>query len=351
MAVEELLEVVVPPKHPVDGGNVTRWREVERQLGTRLPLDLFDFATRYGSGRFAQPFDLEVLNPFAVGYPTRIHGLCGLIRSQRWLPDRPGIPYGVFPDQPGWLPWGFSDGDFFCWVTEGEPTAWPLLLISDHGRSFQQLQLPMTSFLARLFTKQLQPFFVVRNQITFRQPARFVASRPPEYQPSPAVPHLPTGFADGLSTRCVCPWDGEWLPPDALGRPTGARVVIGPGSYSRNWNGFAPEAFTVYPAWWHELPHPRRRWRRGQLLGWQLGGPAGTALYNLIPLTWRAQTLIWDLEGAIAAEVTLGARVIYSVSATYEGTNHHPSRVTLESARLAPRPESGRMGPLSIDNT
>lgn len=349
MAIEELLRVVAPPRDPLATGDMVRWAEVERMLGTRLPQDYRDFATRYGSGRFLRPFDLAVLNPFSASYPACLRELSDLLRDRRGLPDQHNIPYGVFPDRPGWLLWGVSDGDSFCWVTEGEPDAWPVLIISDRT-SFQQLQMPMTTFLTRLFSEQLQLFFVIHGGITFHQPPRFVASRPPEHlatgSPQPPAPVWGPG-----ANRPPCPWEGEWFPPDELGRPTGARVVMGPGTGNSRWNGFAAETFTVYPAWWHELPAPRHRWRRGLLLGWRLGGPAGTALHNLVPLTWKAQTILWAQEGGVALAVFSGARMSYSVRTTYEGTNRYPSGVTLEYRFLPGFPGSGGAGPLTIDNT
>src|SRR5262249_24601000 len=128
MAIEELMRVVAPPERPVDIGDAVKWAEVEQLLGTRLPRDLYDFATHYGSGRIARPLDVGVLNPFAASYPDSLRALSRHLRDRRGLPDRRAMPYGVFPDQPGWLIWGTSDSDRFCWVTEGEPDAWPLLL-------------------------------------------------------------------------------------------------------------------------------------------------------------------------------------------------------------------------------
>ena len=131
MAIEELLRVVAPPEHPLETGIAAQWEEVERLLGTRLPRDLYDFATHYGSGIFVCPLGLWILNPFAPWYQDQLQGCSEPLRAYRGLPARYGTPYGVFPDRPGWLLWGkTSNGDSLCWVTEGEPEAWPLLLIS-----------------------------------------------------------------------------------------------------------------------------------------------------------------------------------------------------------------------------
>jgi hypothetical protein len=350
MAIEELARVVVPPKYAVETGNTERWAEIERILGRQLPKDYYDFAMRYGSGRFQRPFDLEVFNPFSESYPDRLCGLSRMLRDERGLSDRVGIPYGVYPDQPGWLLWGTSDGDTFCWITEGNPDAWPILLISDRNRSFQQLRMSMTSFLARVFTGELRPFVVVRGRIRLHQPGQFVASRTSGAFPPMATSSRPATLADALVARPHCPWEGDWLPPDALGRPTGAQVVMGPGSRTSLWNGLAAAEFTAYPAWWPALPEPWRRWRRGQLLGWRLGGPAGAALHNMIPLTWRAQSTLWAIEGGVAMSVLLGARMTYKVQAMYEGANHYPSQVAMEYQALPGSPCSLNLQTRSVLN-
>jgi hypothetical protein len=249
MAIEELLRLVPPPEHPVETGDAARWEEVERLLGTRLPQDYRDFATHYGSGLFVNFLGLWVLNPFAPSYLEQLRYYSDFLRTQRGLPERYGVPYGVFPDQPGWLLWGgTTNGDDLCWVTEGEPEAWPLLLISDYCRQFQQLRMPMTTFLAGLLTGSVQAFFAIQGGLTVGQPARFISRGHPQPAPAAEKPAAVSGW-DKEADRFRCPWEGEWFPPDELGRPTGARVVLGPGRQDSRWNGFAADGFTVYPEW------------------------------------------------------------------------------------------------------
>jgi hypothetical protein len=215
---------------------------------------------------------------------------------------------------------------------------------------FQQVQMPMTSFLAGLLTGSVQAFFAIQGGLKVGQPAQFLpCSRP---QPSPAAGG-PSAVSvwDKEADRFRCPWEGEWFPPDELGRPTGAWVVLGPGRRDYYWNGFAAEGFTVYPDWWHELPQPRRRWQRGQLLGWRLGGPAGTALHNMIPLTRRAQTTLWAFERSVGVSVSLGSRKVCTVRATYEGTNRHPSTVRFQAEYVPGFPAGSGVFDRSIDNT
>jgi hypothetical protein len=179
MAITDLLAVVPAPKEPVRAGPGEHWPTLRQTLGIALPDDYRDFGLRYGSGCFDDPGRLLVYvwNPFSPDYVQTVQRCCDELRSDRLdLPKERNIPYGVFPHQPGWLPWGNDiDGGLLCWLTEGEPDAWPIILLSPERTSFQQLHLPLTTFLARAFTRQIRT--ILWNDPVFfsgPQPIRFV---------------------------------------------------------------------------------------------------------------------------------------------------------------------------------
>jgi hypothetical protein len=162
MAIEELLRVVSPPDQPLEKGDAEAWTKVQQTLGTPLPSDYRDFGIHYGTGYFDDPGRLiiDVWNPFSPGYHEQLAGVCDSLRLELGLRSDTNVPYGVFPDQPGWLPWGHDmDGNFLCWLTEGEPEAWPIILLTPVRDSFQQLKLSLTTFLAGAFSRQLQLMF------------------------------------------------------------------------------------------------------------------------------------------------------------------------------------------------
>lgn len=181
MAISELTDVAPPPRRPKDKGNSRQWAGVQRVLGTPLPDDYRDFAIRYGSGCFTDPgrLLLYVWNPFSAHYSRLLSDACSELRNDRVIPDDVNVPYGVFPNQPGWLPWGNDmDGNFLCWLTEGQPDHWPIILLSPTRAGFQQLQLPLTTFLAKAFTRQLQ--LILWDHLDFfrdPQAIRFVPER------------------------------------------------------------------------------------------------------------------------------------------------------------------------------
>ena len=334
MAIDELLRVIPPPAPLTEPGDPVRWEKLQEQLGTQLPRDYGDFGMLYGSGTFA--VGLRVWNPFGAGFLTGLATRCRGLREERGLLGRRGVAYGVFPDQPGWLPFGDDElGSLLCWVTEGEPDDWPILLMDRNRRSFQQARLPLAAFLARLSEGRLP------NVLGFGP------AEDNEFPSASFVPDEPRplagrdreevqGYAAALAAdrvgQGIVPPQVEWLGPDRLGRPTGVRTVLAPGFESG-----PREVFTVYPEWWGQLPAPRRRWVRHHLLGWRLGGPGKEALHNLVPLTQEAHYSMCLHEAALADEVR-DEGLVYTVRLIYEGEERYPRQFIAEGK---PYPGSG----------
>lgn len=180
MSVEELLSVAPSPAVPVETGPIDLWEDVERQLGTALPDDYRDFTLRYGSGYFDDFGRLLIFvrNPFTIDYLPDLERSCDELRSDRNdLRREPNVPYGVFPHQPGWLPWGSDiDGNLMCWLTEGKPNEWPVILLSGERTSFQQLPVSMTTFLARSFVRRMP-------SILWSDPSFFASPEPIRFVP------------------------------------------------------------------------------------------------------------------------------------------------------------------------
>ena len=66
MAIEELCEIIEPPKFPLDAKRPRSWKAVERRLSTPLPHDWRDFALTFGTGSFVSVEHgilFQVINP------------------------------------------------------------------------------------------------------------------------------------------------------------------------------------------------------------------------------------------------------------------------------------------------
>jgi len=122
-ALAKLVAVMPPPKRPLySDGN---WEAVEKAIGLLLPADYKAFIETYGSGMVNGCLDIQ--SPLRPGEDIR----------QWWtiwaelysdIAEYIQIPYPVFPQPEGLLPFGtLGDVDFLNWLTIGEPDHWPFV--------------------------------------------------------------------------------------------------------------------------------------------------------------------------------------------------------------------------------
>lgn len=157
MSLDRLRKLAPPPEKPVETGAPDAWGEVERTVGTPLPADFKAFTDLYGSGTF-DGF-LYLFNPFTAGQDGNLlheRGavLDGYVTSRNKFPDRYPLP--PFPEPGGVLPAGRTDnGDELYWVTEGEPDAWPVMVLGARGAKQETHRTTITGFLADLLSGKL----------------------------------------------------------------------------------------------------------------------------------------------------------------------------------------------------
>ncbi len=154
MAIAELLSVVAPPSQPVENGPHERWPVIERAVGTLLPTDLRDYGLAYGSGWLVN-LRLYILNPFAIDAPCALASYQDCMRYVRRVE---GVDYKhpIFPEPGGLLCWG-SDAQsaHMCWLTVGPPDKWPVLIWDCYDSTFTRFDMPLTSFVAKIITRQI----------------------------------------------------------------------------------------------------------------------------------------------------------------------------------------------------
>ncbi len=181
VSIAELAGVVAPPARPKETGDLRTWRAIEQELGTALPPDYRDFAMTYGSGTFCDPGRLcvSIMNPFSPDYKKHFFSerqtlllTQGSSRAEDWA-------YDAFPESPGLFPLGSDDnGCTLLWLTEGQPDGWPIVLQPSRSTYLERVDLSMTTFLARAFSKQLTcciwsapEFFSGPRRVKFAQEA------------------------------------------------------------------------------------------------------------------------------------------------------------------------------------
>jgi len=157
MSLSQLKLLVRPPLRPFEMGSLEDWPAVEQKLGIALPAEYRDFILTYGTGRFASFY--LVYNPFSVCKWLNLHQqveqLCQQEREfKKEFPS--AIPYKLFPDRPGLLPWaGDENGNYYYWLTEGPPDSWLVISQEGRGEGFREYGRCMTDFFCDVFTGKI----------------------------------------------------------------------------------------------------------------------------------------------------------------------------------------------------
>lgn len=153
MTIERLIRVIPPPPEPFEAFNGP-WEPVETALGTALPHDYKDFCRLYGSGYFMQFLGVSVpgsQNP-NVRLEPHVRAICDTFF------DRAELPYSLWPDPGGLIPFGQTDnGDFLFWLPRGEPANWGVVVWDRGLAGFEVFDCDLTDFLAGLATGEILP--------------------------------------------------------------------------------------------------------------------------------------------------------------------------------------------------
>jgi hypothetical protein len=143
MAIEDLTAVIAPPENPRD--TTGDWGRAESGLGIRYPADFRALIRTYGTGEFLN--GLLVYNPLNAWCAGEIPKQLKKLRTMR---DAMELPIVIHPESPGLFLWGHDvNGNDFCWLTDGPPDRWPVVLLG-HNYEDQPLRADeaVTTFLA-----------------------------------------------------------------------------------------------------------------------------------------------------------------------------------------------------------
>jgi uncharacterized protein (TIGR02996 family) len=169
--MEELRAILSPPRRPTNAEG--DWSAIEASLGLRLPADYKSFISTYGSGSIGS---IEIESPLGLQTDMRSWwaGWAGLIADLAEFED---VPYPVFPEPGGLLPFGtFGDVDLLCWRTIGEPDQWPFVYHDRYQGFFEIKGLSAVEFLLEAVT-QTSPLQIRLNR-ELEPPCDFVPQRP-----------------------------------------------------------------------------------------------------------------------------------------------------------------------------
>lgn len=141
------------------------WRELERRLGLDLPGEYKSFADEFPRGliqgivrviRPGEDPDYEATD--YLGYYS--HRLEDMRVREREIPG--SIPYPIYPDVGGVLPWGdLSDGSMLFWLTRGvDQNSWPVVYCDGDFSNWTESDQGMIEVLIDLVTDHPDPPFL-----------------------------------------------------------------------------------------------------------------------------------------------------------------------------------------------
>lgn len=160
-AITELKKNLVPPAKPVEIPDVSQWTDIEKKMGITFPSDYREFCSVYGTGTLADPGRLMVtlFNPCSKTYEGRLQTHCEIFQDSKDMEGDEYVPYDVFPNSPGLLPWASDDnGNTVSWLTKGPPDKWPIVFNPHSGyQQWFEYAESMTGFLLKALQHKLDP--------------------------------------------------------------------------------------------------------------------------------------------------------------------------------------------------
>lgn len=158
MSLDELLTLLRPPAEPV--AHSGDWSAVEIELGVGFPSDYKEFLSVYGVGSLRESF--WVLSPFSARPGFGLQEKLAFERRKHHdlIEDYQldVLPYPIFPEQGGILPWGSTAGGCMCsWVTVGSPDNWTVF-VENPEFDWEEFECSMTTFLADAFARRIDTF-------------------------------------------------------------------------------------------------------------------------------------------------------------------------------------------------
>ena len=176
-----LLEYIPPPSDPKEIGTQKSWGRIEARLGLALPSDYKTLISNYGTGSFGNL--INVYNPFAQNeYLNLFYILDTLHQADQHArhlgnPHWTAVdPFEYYPASDGLLPWGCTNNmhEIFCWQIKGKPETWETIFYNLGSGEYEVWKYPMTVFMCRLLTRQIESVLLVDDFLPTGRRATFI---------------------------------------------------------------------------------------------------------------------------------------------------------------------------------
>jgi hypothetical protein len=158
-AIQELVKLIPPPLEPLYATPPDTWKA--SGPCPKLPLELLEYATVYGSGSFQGDATtrLWIYNPFSPHYPALIREECDRLKEEFEFGGYDAVPFPIFPAVDGVYPLGSDDcGTRMWWWTKNDIKCSPIIVQWSSGEDgYKLFQQAFISFLVSLFRREILP--------------------------------------------------------------------------------------------------------------------------------------------------------------------------------------------------
>lgn len=152
----DALLAIMPPRP--EGGLEVDWAAVENAWEREFPADYKNVIAHYGDvliGNYLQVTPPTTVTPETCDEPGAPRGGMGFITADTrdtWMDIE---PTEINAEPSDVVTWGAaSSADLFCWLTQGEPDTWPVMVFSHDDDTWTQYDFGMTEFLVRVLQAQ-----------------------------------------------------------------------------------------------------------------------------------------------------------------------------------------------------
>lgn len=154
MDIQDLMELIAPPRVPFACGDPTQWNEFAEQYRLHLPADYRTLIAHYGTGGFLN--FLGINSPFA----SRSALMAYHKREAAYYRDMQHV-FPIYPEDSGLLCVGADEnGDKLFWLMQGTPDKWPVVFFSSDFDAYELYDHNLTTFLVRWLRGAIEPNFI-----------------------------------------------------------------------------------------------------------------------------------------------------------------------------------------------
>ncbi|MCC9609092.1 SMI1/KNR4 family protein [Blastopirellula sp. JC732] len=156
--LDEVLTIIPIPEFPIDVDE-NAMKATQLELGVELPSDFLAYARVFGSGTIVidETYDFEIYSPGRSTFIDFVRKFTDRQNQYRRATGNVNMPFGLFPEPEGLLPFGHRDDMYFAWKTKGDPSEWTIVVIWQfEPGGYQDFAIGFCEFLSGILRQKLR---------------------------------------------------------------------------------------------------------------------------------------------------------------------------------------------------